>query len=271
MRIDVPMAKKSLKSAKDSEKSEEKAQISLLLEEKGIKTSAERVNAIIGNEKRKDENENHRHSEQSKESEKKERLDIRRKQVKVSNEQSAVSNYAERSRTSDSEKLLDEKTPRSPLLISNSSFVKSYFDSVDSASLTHKNGLLSAFNTILSKNQKDSPLRHWISLPFEWDFQKSWGNIRLLFDSELKNLEKVVIDLKNSEKNNIFVLYYKGNEVDSVKFSSSDNLTSSKKSRLSKELASMFGKKIKVEAVDASELQGFCSGDEEISFVDGKV
>ena len=106
--------------------------------------------------------------------------------------------------------------------------------------------------------------------PFEWDFQKSWGNIRLLFDSELKNLEKAIIDLKNDEKNNIFVLYYNKNEVDSVKFSSSDDLTSSEKTSLAKTLGAMFGGKIGVEMADFSELRGFCAGDEEISFVSGE-
>ena len=45
MKINVPQAKKSLKNA---ENNEEKAQLSLLLEEKGIRSSDERVNAIIG-------------------------------------------------------------------------------------------------------------------------------------------------------------------------------------------------------------------------------
>ena len=57
MKFDVESAKKALnQSKKDGTVRQEKAQISLLLEEKGIAASDERVSAIVGNGKRKNEN-----------------------------------------------------------------------------------------------------------------------------------------------------------------------------------------------------------------------
>ena len=108
-------------------------------------------------------------------------------------------------------------------------------------------------------------------LPFEWSFQNSYGNIKLLFTSNLENLEKVIIDLKNAEKNNIFVLYFKNQKVDSVKFAQDSLVPVAEKLRLCKMLSSLFGNGVRVEMANFTDLRGFCSSDEEISVVSGKI
>lgn len=228
MKFDVESAKKALKQAKDSENKEEKAQVSLLLEEKGIKSSDERVQAIIG---RKHQNENGKRKEES------------------------------GKRETESGKWKAQ--------VFSCEAVKAYFARVDEAASSHEVGLLSAFNTVLSSCKKDVPLRHWIVLPFEWNFRFYSGNMRLLFDSELKNLEKLVIELNNPVKNHIFVVNYKNAEVSSVKFASDSEITDSKKSHLCEVLSSMFNKKVSVELDDFASLKGFCAGDEKFSMLDG--
>jgi len=148
---------------------------------------------------------------------------------------------------------------------------KSYFSSLDSACKDRKIGPLTAFNTVLSASGKNPPLRHWLVLPFEWTFGSYYGNIRLLFDSALSNLEKAVINLKNPTKSHVFLLDYNKGKLDSVEFASTSFLSASKKSFLSDILSSMFGGQIRVEAKDFNFLAGFCSGDEKFSFLDGSA
>jgi len=225
IKINAEEAKKTLAKSKSNGKTDlEKAELSLLLEEKGMKIPDKRINALLGHS----DGQNH-HSEQN-------------------------PSHSEQSGES-----------REIYLTS----VKSYFNAVDKASLKKSIGPLSAFNTILSKNKENSPLRHWLLLPFEWEAQKSYGNIKLLFDSELKKLQKLIIDLKNAEKNNIFVLYYKNQEVDSLSFTTSEKLSDSKKSDLCEKLSKMFGQNFPVRAADFEELKGFCPGDEEIKILNG--
>ena len=219
MKFDVESAKKALKQAKDSENKEEKAQVSLLLEEKGIKSSDERVQAIIGR----------KHQSGKRETE----------------------------------------SGKWKAQVFSCEAVKAYFAHVDEAASSHEVGVLSAFNSVLSSSQKNPPLRHWIVLPFEWNFRFYSGNMRLLFDSELKNLEKLVIELNNPVKNHIFVVNYKNAEVSSVKFASDSEITDSKKSHLCEVLSSMFNKKVSVELDDFASLKGFCAGDEKFSMLDG--
>jgi len=232
IKINAEEAKKTLAKSKSNGKTDqEKAEFSLLLEEKGMEMPDKRINALLGHSERQ----NH-HSEQN-------------------------SSHSEQSHHHSGQ----SEGFRENCLKS----VKSYFSAVDKASLKNSPGPLSAFNTILSKNKENSPLRHWLLLPFEWEAQKSYGNIKLLFDSELKKLQKVIIDLKNAEKNNIFVLYYKNQEVDSLSFATSEKLPDSKKSALCERLSKMFGQNFPVRATDFEELKGFCPGDEEIKILNG--
>jgi hypothetical protein len=232
IKFDVDSAKKALRQAKKSSDNEEKAQISFLLEEKGIKSTDERVQAVMG---RNHQNENRKEQEKSE----------------------------NRAGESGKEKRKIEEW--------NSGLVKSYFSQVDDASSSHDYGLLTAFNTVLASSKKDVPLRHWIILPFEWDFRAYTGNIRFLFDSELKNLEKIIVNIENPEKKHIFVLEYKGTELCSVKFASDSEFSDFQKSRLCEVLSSMFNKKISVEVKDFASLKGFCAEDEQFSFLDGRA
>ena len=238
MKFDVESAKKALnQSKKDGTLNQEKAQISLLLEEKGIAASDERVSAILGNGKRKDENGKRKKEE-------------RNGQLAVSREQGAVDDGFS-----------------VPSVFS----VRNFFDSVDSASHSHKVGILSAFNTVLSAKGKNPPLNHWILLPFEWNFQNYTGNIRLLFDSELKNIQKAVIDVKNSANQHTFLLGFEKNQLSAVKFATSLAFSDDAEKLLSNLLFSNFNREIPVKFVNFDSVQGFCADDEIFAQVQGLV
>ena len=238
MKFDVESAKKALnQSKKDGTLNQEKAQISLLLEEKGIAASDERVSAILGNGKRKDENGKRKKEE-------------RNGQLAVSREQGAVDDGFS-----------------VPSVFS----VRNFFDSVDSASHSHKVGILSAFNTVLSAKGKNPPLNHWLLLPFEWNFQNYAGNIRLLFDSELKNIQKAVIDVKNSANQHTFLLGFEKNQLSAVKFATSLAFSDDAEKLLSNLLFSNFNREIPVKFVNFDSVQGFCADDEIFAQVQGLV
>ena len=220
MKIDAEGAKKALAKAKhDENKSEEKSQLSLLFEHKGILVDEGKVNAVFD-----------RNSENKNES---------RQQHKNHDEKEFLQN------------------------------VKKYFDSVDSAADSHEAGILTAFNTILSSGKKSPPLRHWLVFPFEWNFSNYSGNIRLLFDSDLKKLEKTIVNLKNPEKKHIFVLYYKEGALDSVRFSSDSVRSKNESAYMEGLLSSMLPEGVKVEFAEFNSLKGFCSENEKISMLDG--
>lgn len=233
MKIDVPEAKKALKRAENSENKEEKAQVSLLLDEKGIASDEEKIEAVIG--------QNGKNSG---------------------------------GKDSDREKGNPQKQNKQPQIKNTESLkksVRSYFDSVDSASLSHKAGILSAFNTVLSSPSKNPPLKHWILLPFEWNFNNYAGDIRLLFDSDLKNLEKVIVRLENESKKRVFVLFYKGGKVASVKFASSVESDSAETKAFSSLICMALGNKVDVSSMNIDELKGFCSDDEKFALLDGRA
>lgn len=234
MKINVHDARKALQdSKKDGPENQEKAQISLLFEEKGMRAGDERVAEILGRERDGSKDSGGRRENQ------------------------------EEREPEGEKKLLSEKL--------TSLDIKKYFDSVDEASRARKDGILTAFNTVLSSGAKNPPLRHWLVLPFEWDFKNSFGTIRLLLDSERKNLEKVIVDLRNSERNAVFVLSYAGKQASSLKFSFRPDFGKAMRARLRATLSSMFGSKIDAEYCDFSHLQGFCPSDEVFSFVRGEL
>ena len=234
MKIDVQSAKKALSKSKEkSDKSEENSQLELLLEKKCIKSDSAQVGAVLSHNQENSGKNNKNQYEQN-------------QNENQANEQNPGEN---------------KSLPKNQKI--DSELIKSYFDSVDEAALSRKNGLLSAFNSILSSSAEEKPLRHWIVLPFEWDFKNYSGNIKLLFDSDLKKLQKTIIELKNNSENKIFVINYRCGEVDSVKFSSESGGESL--------LKSMLGEKVKVESCEPGILSGFCPTDEEISFVNGRI
>ena len=252
MKFDVESAKKALnQSKKDGTVRQEKAQISLLLEEKGIAASDERVSAIVGNGKWKNENgKRKKENENGKWETENGKLGVRSEQLGLK-----------------SEKLEIDESSSVPSVLS----VRNFFDSVDSASRSHEVGILSAFNTVLSAKGKNPPLNHWLLLPFEWNFQNYEGNIRLLFDSELKNIQKAVIDVKNSANQHTFLLGFEKNQLSAVKFATSLAVSPDAKNRLSQLLLSNFNRKISVEQVDFDSVQGFCADDEVFAQVQGVV
>lgn len=236
MKIDVPAAKKALNSSRNGGNvSEEKAQVSLLLEEKGIPPDEEKVSSILGKNQENSQNSNHR---------------------KKKDDEAVLA-------------LLGNKISGEKKYDCCKKSVQNFFEAVDEAALCRENGVLSAFNTVLSSSRQNAPLRHWILLPFEWNFKNYYGSIRLLFDSELKNLEKSVIDLKNSSHKNIFVLNFTRNSLDSVRFASDFAITGSDKNQLEKMLSAAFKKDVPVEIETLDKLTGFCSDDEVFSMVKG--
>ena len=284
MKIDVPLAKKALLASKKDGSGDEKAQVALLLEEKGIAASDERVSAVLGNGKRENEN-----GKRQKREEREEKLGVRSEELGVADELAVISS--------------DQRETRnlSTSSVSSPSFVRDFFDSVDSAALSHKVGILSAFNTVLSARGKNPPLNHWLLLPFEWNFQNYAGNIRLLFDSELKNIQKAVIDMKNSANQHKFLLGFEKNQLSAVKFATSisetrlnkdyrgkpdndsrvkpdndsrgksDNDKINLEGLLSHLLLSNFNREISVEQLDFDSLCGFCADDEVFSQVQGEA
>ncbi|WP_294430119.1 hypothetical protein [uncultured Treponema sp.] len=241
IKIDAEAAKKALTQAKkDGFVNEEEAQVSFLLDEKGLPSDEEKVNAVLGRNQDNQGQEKRRKGGSG--------------SAAAEREDFSVKGGAKASQADRVSKGL----------------VKDYFDSVDFAAETHDSGILTAFNSILSGGKKSSPLRHWLFLPFEWDFKNYSGNIRFLFDSELKNLEKTIINLKNREKSNIFVLYYKNSEIEKVRFASDSPSFNGKHSVLTAMLSKNAGK-IHVEQCDFNLLCGFCSDDESFACVRGSA
>lgn len=232
MKIDLPLAKKALAvSKKSGENGSEKAQLALLLEEKGITADDERISALLGKNQGN--------------SEKRER---RRKSKEDAKDFSGR-----------------EKTERA---VFNCESVKRFFDSADSAAISRKAGLLTAFNTLLSSAKKDIPLNHWIVLPFEWDFRDSFGSIKMLFDSDFRKLQKLVVDILSAEKHRIFALDFKDSQLDSVKFASNEENSLSGAESM---LPALFGRSVRFERVDFDLLSGFPCDDACLSFVQGDV
>lgn len=228
MKINISSAKKALSASKDkSGVNQEKAQIRLLLDEKGIVNDESAVEEI------RDGGHNQ------------------------SGEESRQKNNREQ-RNAQSENVVQIKET-----------IKKFFEEVDEAALERKAGILAAFNTITSSGKMTKPLRQWLVFPFEWDFENSFGNIKLLFDSDLKKLEKVIIDLKNEEKRTIFVLGYDNEKISSLRFSSSQEFSDYQIKLMSEKLSSMLEVSASYESLDS--LCGFCAGDEELSFVSGRV
>lgn len=106
---------------------------------------------------------------------------------------------------------------------------------------------LSFFNQTGEKSEK-----HWILLPYEWNFTKkdgksakSNGFIRLLLNKSLKTVEKISVncEIKNSPKkwtNYFFVLYLNSSKVKEVRFCTLPTLLTSQISFEEKRLGELF-------------------------------
>ena len=232
MKINVPEAKKALITAqKSASDKKERAELSLLFQEKGLPDDDTSVQAVLGK--------SHEDSEQK-----------RHKQETPHDEQQS---RARNARTITSET------------------IRSFFSHADEAARTHTEGRLSLFNSVRTTSRTDAPLRHWIVLPFEWDFNDYYGTLRLLFDSDLKKLEKLIIDLKNNEKKNIFVLGFAENRLTSVRFARDEANAAFSKEQLAALLTEQFHHMVAVECIDAEHLRGFCADDETLATVRGEA
>ncbi len=108
-------------------------------------------------------------------------------------------------------------------------------------------GLLSFFNQTSEKSNK-----HWILLPYKWNFtkkngksEKSSGFIRLLLNKSLKTVEKISVncEIKNSSKkwtNYFFVLYLNSSKVKEVRFCTLPTLLTSQISFEERRLGELF-------------------------------
>ena len=98
-------------------------------------------------------------------------------------------------------------------------FVKNYFDSVEKSAAANKNGILTAFNSA-KKSEKNGGYGnlYWILLPFEWAAFDAFGDIRLLINSDFKNLQKIVINCEKNVQKCKFVVYLNQKKVKSLKF-----------------------------------------------------
>ena len=242
IKIDVNSVQQTLNTAKkfsDDEK-DEAAQISFLLENKGLKSSEKTVKAVVqgfSSEKqgqRQGDNSNNR------------------------------KNFDLQSKESD----FDGNSARN--------LFKNYLDSVDSACASNKIGALTAFNSFKSKNASGNcENSHWIILPFEWKSQNCVGDIRVFLDDNLRNLQKIVINCKKNVQKLVFSLYFKNKKVESLKFSFDFPVSLKRKTEYSDLLFEMLkksgcGSGLKsVEFAEFDEIKDFCSGDEIVATVRG--
>ncbi len=141
--------------------------------------------------------------------------------------------------------------------------IKSYIEEVDLASKNNKYGILTTFNMI-KPLKKDEDF--WIILPFEWEFKKYNGVIRVLLEPIKKSIKKIIINCGNNKKKYIFVLYFKLGEVESIEFSLHPQKDIS---GFISVLESMVLKEIKY--VDFCTLQGFCAKDMDIYVLENSM
>lgn len=241
IKIDAESAKKAVKTAKkfsDDEK-DDAAQISFLLEKKGLKSGEKTVKAVFhGFSGEKQEN-------QSKNSDDKKNFNFESKKADF-----------------------DEKSAKN--------FLKNYLDSVDSACNSNKIGALTAFNSFKSKNADEKcENSHWILLPFEWKSQNCFGDIRVFLDDNLRNLQKIVINCKKNVQKLVFSLYFKNKKVESLKFGFDFPVSSKRKTEYSALLSETLKKcgcgseLTSVEFAEFDEIKDFGSGDETVESVRG--
>lgn len=92
--------------------------------------------------------------------------------------------------------------------------IEIYAREIVNASENGRAGPLTLFNSLVTKHNNGA---HWIVLPFEWDFKKACGVIRVLWDLNRNSLKKIKIECRICEKYFKFVLYFSAKELKSVK------------------------------------------------------
>lgn len=187
MKINADSVKKSMKNLRkfDKNKRMEAAEISLLLDEKGIPCDEKAVADVMSYCDEK--------------------------------------NHGKRKNGNDSPELFsNEKFNGKNLDFDKNSaeaFVKNYFDSVEKSAAANKNGILTAFNSLKnSKKNGYSSDFQWVLLPFEWAAFDAFGDIRLLINGDFRNLQKIVINCEKNVQKFKFVVYLNQKKVKSLKF-----------------------------------------------------
>ncbi len=149
--------------------------------------------------------------------------------------------------------------------------IKNLFSDADTAAETHPAGKLTAFNSFKARNGDQ-----WFLLPFEWDFKNYNGVIRVLTSMDYKTLKKVVIDCHNLRKKHKFVIYFKGNKVDSIK-AGIDGMSDSHGVEMAGEFkkflndSELLKKSVPVTFVPYNQMNGFVLEDTELSMVNMSV
>ncbi len=196
MKINADSVKKAVENARkfDKNKRKEAAEISVLLDEKGLPGDEKTVGSVMsfgGGENQKKRKENKSSGSPEKEKINGKKLDFDKNSAK--------------------------------------SFVKNYFDSVEKSAALNKNGILTEFNSM--KNPKKngySSSFHWVLLPFEWPAFNAFGDIRLLINGDFRNLQKIVINCEKNVQKFKFVVYLNQKKIKSLKFGLNFALNSKK-------------------------------------------
>lgn len=276
MKFDLATLKKAWKSAHDAACSDdEAADVALILERKGLKSSASAIDAVLGNmpfgssgsggknNNSKDNNKNNSDG----------RGDYDNERGK--NDVSGIGSYGDESGVYDS--------------VISASEIKKFFMQLFNGDFSGgKNvGMISLFNS-MSLEESD-----WVSLPFEFelfesesiddektvpvskaDFLKASftgkqnergnGNFRFFWG---KNAKKLALNIFWGGKNYYFVLYYIGDKCTKIKFGmdSESNLEKIKNAAL--RLQELSG--VATEHADIFETSGFCPDDEPVTVVRG--
>lgn len=243
IKIEPSKLKTSLLRGQKSEKKDiQKSQVALLLEEKGLSPTDFAVEAVTRNF----------YDEEN--SEKKDR------------DNDGNSFFEKKSGDKSNEKSSEKSDKESGEGKINSDDIKEYFESVFERARKNKCGPLSLFNSLKPKNSAE---RHWIVLPFEWNFDGYFGVIRVLLSADKKCIKKLLINCKNSQKSYSFVLYLSENKVKAIKFALK-NASDSVLRFMNQKLKTFFPLS-SVESADFEELEGFAAENTELGIFDGEA
>lgn len=243
IKIEPSKLKTSLLRGQKSEKKDiQKSQVALLLEEKGLSSTDFAVEAVTRNF----------YDEEN--SEKKDR------------DNDGNSFFEKKSGDKSNEKSSEKSDKESGEGKINSDDIKEYFESVFERARKNKCGPLSLFNSLKPKNSAE---RHWIVLPFEWNFDGYFGVIRVLLSADKKCIKKLLINCKNSQKSYSFVLYLSENKVKAIKFALK-NASDSVLRFMNQKLKTFFPLS-SVESADFEELEGFAAENTELGIFDGEA
>lgn len=158
--------------------------------------------------------------------------------------------------------------------------LKEFFKSLtEDKKLPH--GFLTVFNHLAcntdcdkEKNSGSSERMHWVIIPFEFGFNRHEkpvngnGVFRVFFNLKENFVKKLVINFIIDGKMWTFVVTFKGEKLERLKFSHSPQFDEEKNTRLKVELEEYF-ENVPVEQVLTDNLAGFASGDILLSLAKG--